>query len=329
MACGSGKCGNGGSCGGSCRTSGGKGAGCGSSGGACPATFVYDWLIDAGVRGAPAYDIVEVTFKGGRKRYLRNTGELDIQTGDFVIVEADRGIDFGTVSMTGELVRRRVNAMDPRLDGALSSVIRIASLDDIHRSEEVQDSDAETFAAGRKIIDGMRLSMKLVDVEWQFDQKKVTFFYTADHRVDFRELVRKLAGRFRTRVEMRQIGARDEASRVGGIGSCGRELCCSTWLRKFKPVTTTAAKIQNLPLNPVRLSGRCGRLKCCLNYELEQYMQELHAFPEIDSAVQTPRGLGYIRKIDIFKNMIWIQHSDSEWESLPLDVVQEYMAESR
>ncbi len=327
MACGSGKCRDGASCGGSCRTSGNGRVGCGSSSGACPATFVYDWLIDAGVRGAPAYDIVEVTFKGGRKRYLRNTGELDIQTGDLVIVEADRGIDFGTVSMTGELARLRVDSLDPSLDGALSSVIRIASLSDMERWDQVRDSDSETFAAGRKIIDSMRLSMKLVDVEWQFDQKKVTFFYTADHRVDFRELVRKLAGRFRTRVEMRQIGARDETSRVGGIGSCGRELCCSTWLRTFKPVSTTAAKTQNLPLNPARLSGRCGRLKCCLNYELEQYMQALDAFPDIDTSVQTPRGLGCIRKIDIFKSMIWVQYSDGEWESLPLGVVRDYLAD--
>jgi cell fate regulator YaaT (PSP1 superfamily) len=168
----------------------------------------------------------------------------------------------------------------------------------------------------------MNLPMKLVDVEWQFDHKKVTFYFTAEHRVDFRELVRDLARRFRTRVELRQIGARDEAARIGGIGSCGRELCCSTWLQEFKPVSTQAAKVQNLPLNPVRLSGQCGRLKCCLNYELEQYMSALSAFPEISTPITTEYGRGSIEKLDIFKNIVWILYSDNTWDSKPLSEVQ-------
>jgi cell fate regulator YaaT (PSP1 superfamily) len=331
MACGSGGCG--GRCSSRTDVKTGKRVGgcgspadrCGSPGGSCPSTHAYDWLIDVGVRGALAYDIVEVTFKAGRKRYLRNIAQLDLHTGDHVIVEADRGVDFGTVSMTGELVRLRVTAMDPGMDGAIKGVIRIASLDDTEEWEKIRYEDAQTFVSGREIIESLKLLMKLVDVEWQFDRKKVTFYYTADHRVDFRELVRKLASRFRTRVEMRQIGTRDEAARTGGIGSCGRELCCSTWLRTFKPVSTSAAKTQNLPLNPVRLSGQCGRLKCCLNYELEQYMQALAVFPAADLAVRTDLGLGYIRKIDIFKDIIWIQHAGGEWEDLPLETVNAFL----
>jgi len=159
----------------------------------------------------------------------------------------------------------------------------------------------------------MNLPMKLVDVEWQFDHKKVTFYFTAEHRVDFRALVRELAKRFRTRVELRQIGARDEAARIGGIGSCGRELCCSTWLQSFQPVSTQSAKIQNLPLNPVRLSGQCGRLKCCLNYELELYMGALKDYPRIDSYVTTKNGKGRVQKINIFKEVVWVQFEDGTW----------------
>jgi cell fate regulator YaaT (PSP1 superfamily) len=167
--------------------------------------------------------------------------------------------------------------------------------------------------------------MKLVDAEWQFDRKKVTFYFTADHRVDFRQLVRDLARRFRTRVDLRQIGARDEAARIGGIGSCGRELCCSTWLQEFKPVSTQAAKVQNLPLNPVRLSGQCGRLKCCLNYELEQYMTALSGFPTVDTPIETEVGKGTIQKLDIFKEMVWIQYQDGNWEDRPLSEVRDLL----
>jgi cell fate regulator YaaT (PSP1 superfamily) len=280
---------------------------------------VYDWLGNLGV-AAPSvsYPIVEVVFKGGRKTFYRNTRELDLETGDFIIVEADRGTDFGTVHMTGELVRIRVKTTSGTDESQLPNVIRHATLDDIERWEENRDRESETFHAGRQAIDRLGLPMKLVDVEWQFDHKKVTFFFTADHRVDFRALVRDLASTFRTRVELRQIGARDEAARIGGIGSCGRELCCSTWLQEFKPVSTQAARLQNLPLNPVRLSGQCGRLKCCLNYELEQYMSALKRFPKIDSKITTEQGTGTVQKLDIFKERVWIQFSDGTWDDMPL-----------
>jgi cell fate regulator YaaT (PSP1 superfamily) len=287
---------------------------------------VHDWLGNLGT-GTPAaqYDLVEVTFKGGRKGIFRNTRQLDIQTGDFVVVEADRGTDFGTVHMTGELVRLRVKAKGFDADKHFPNVIRRAGLGDIERWETNREEESEAFYIARQAIDKLDLPMKLVDAEWQFDRKKVTFYFTADHRVDFRQLVRDLARRFRTRVDLRQIGARDEAARIGGIGSCGRELCCSTWLQDFKPVSTQAAKVQNLPLNPVRLSGQCGRLKCCLNYELEQYMTALSGFPKVDTPIETEVGKGTIQKLDIFKSMVWIQYRDGNWEDRPLAEVREIL----
>lgn len=282
----------------------------------------YDWLYDQGLEMAPlVYDILEVVFKGGRKGFYRNPG-LEVQTGDFVIVEADRGNDFGTVHMVGEMVRLRIRSKGLNDDEDFSKILRIATLQDIDRWNSNKEKETETFLIGRRTIDRMNLPMKLVDTEWQFDHKKVTFYFTADHRVDFRELVRELARRFRTRVELRQIGARDEAARIGGIGSCGRELCCSTWLQEFKPVSTQAAKVQNLPLNPVRLSGQCGRLKCCLNYELEQYMKALKVFPKIEATVTTPAGKrGIVRKIDIFKKRVWLMYKDETWEDFSIDEV--------
>lgn len=319
MSCGS--CGSGGGCG-----TGDSGcSGCSTKAGttACPAMHVYDWLGDLGVGGpSVSYPLVEVMFKNGRKDFYRNVSELDLQTGDFVIVEADRGIDFGSIHMTGELVRLRVKSKELDDENDFPNVIRIANLDEINRWEANREKEAESFHIARQAIDRLKLPMKLVDVEWQFDHKKVTFFFTADNRVDFRALVRDLASTFRTRVELRQIGARDEAARIGGIGSCGRELCCSTWLQEFKPVSTQAARLQNLPLNPTRLSGQCGRLKCCLNYELEQYMSALREFPRVDTTIETSTGRGTIQKLDIFKRIVWIQYPDGVWEERSLDEVR-------
>lgn len=322
---------------GSCSSGGGCGAGCGGNGGcgsstgragtsACPAMHVFDWLTDLGVAGAPLlYDLVEVVFKAGRKGFYRNNRELDLHTGDYVIVEADRGVDMGTVNMSGEMVRLRVRSKGIDENGDFPNVVRIAGLADVERLEQNREREAESFHVGRQSIDRLNLPMKLVDVEWQFDLSKVTFFFTADHRVDFRQLVRDLASRFRTRVELRQIGARDEAGRIGGIGSCGRELCCSTWLQEFKPVSTQAAKIQNLPLNPVRLSGQCGRLKCCLNYELEQYMTALKHFPPVDARVETSEGTAIVQKLDIFRDIVWLQYPNGFLEEKPLDEVRDLL----
>ncbi len=320
---------------GSCSSGGGCGTG--DSGGcngcstregtaACPAMHVFDWLGDLGIGGpSVSYPVVEVQFKAGRKSFYRDTRGLDVQTGDFVVVEADRGTDFGTVHMTGELVRLRVKSRGLDEDAEFPIIIRPAGIKDIHQWEANREMEAEAFHIARQAIDRMELPMKLVDVEWQFDHRKITFFFTADHRVDFRALVRDLASKFRTRVELRQIGARDEAARVGGIGSCGRELCCSTWLQEFTPVSTQAARIQNLPLNPARLSGQCGRLKCCLNYELEQYMSALQEFPRVDTEIVTPDGKGTILKLDIFKRIVTVGFSGGRVEDLALEEVQRIM----
>ena len=326
---------------GSCGTGGGCGAGCGGNGGcgakkragtvACPSMHAYDWLSDFGIQSvAQTYEVVEVLFKGGRKEFFRIPPDCqDVLTGDYVIVEVDRGQDFGTIHMMGEMVRLRVKSKGFEDISVLPSVIRKAELKDIAQWESCRTDDAEAFVVGRKAINRLRLPMKLVDTEWQYDRNKIIFYFTADHRVDFRQLVRELARVFRTRIELRQIGARDEAARLGGIGSCGRELCCSTWLQEFKPVSTQAAKMQNLPLNPLRLSGQCGRLKCCLNYELEQYMAALKSFPAVDTPVETDRGKGSVQKLDIFKNMVWVQYEDNGWEDFTVDQVQGYIVQRK
>lgn len=272
-----------------------------------------------------AFENLEIAFKGGRTAFFRNALSLDLQTGDFVIVEADRGHDFGTVHMKGEMVRLRMKAEEVGANELLPNIIRKATLADIEQWEDLKEEEANSFHICRRAIDTLGLPMKLVDSEWQFDRKKVTFYFTADHRVDFRQLVRKLAGIFKTRVELRQIGARDEAARIGGIGSCGRELCCSTWLQEFQPVSTQAAKLQNLPLNPARLSGQCGRLKCCLNYELEQYMEVLQRFPDVDTPIETEAGMGSVQKLDIFKDRVWIQYEDGSWDDRSLQNVRQIL----
>lgn len=302
--------------------------GCGScSTGGCPSIQIHDWLGGAvSPRPPRQLDVVEVQFKNRRAGFYRNARFPHLQTGDFVIVEAERGMDFGTVTLTGELVRLRLRKYDTAPDGDFPRILRPAVPDEIEKWEKQREKEAETFSAGREIIGEQGLEMKLMDVEWQFDGARVTFYFTADKRVDFRELVRLLARRFRTRVELRQIGPRDAAARTGGIGSCGRELCCSTFLHEFQPVSTSAAKVQNLPLNPARLSGQCGRLKCCLNYELEQYMTMLSRFPKVDMPIQIPQGKGRIEKLDIFRDLVWVRLEEGGVEQLSLEASREALS---
>jgi cell fate regulator YaaT (PSP1 superfamily) len=278
-----------------------------------------------GVSPQADFPIFEVQFKGGRKDLYRNADTLAVQTGEQVVVEADRGVDLGTVHLSGEMVRLRMRSMNLSQDGDYPAIVRLADQADLDQWESNREKETETFLVGRRTIDRMGMPMKLVDVEWQHDGRRVTFYFTADHRVDFRELVRRLASRFRTRVELRQIGARDEAARIGGIGSCGRELCCSTWLQEFKPVSTQSAVTQNLPLNPARLSGQCGRLKCCLNYELEQYMSALRRFPRLDTRVTMPAGKATVRKVDIFKDTVWLMFDSGAWEEHGLEDVRDVL----
>ncbi len=286
-------------------------SGCRSNGtcgtGGCNKLNVYNWLSDMVLpNGQSQFPILEVRFKGSRKEFYNNKDNVDLKVGDVVALEASPGHDVGVVSMVGELVRfqlRRKNLGD-NPDG-LKALYRKAKPLEVEKWNEVKDKETITLHRTRGIIQSLKLSMKLSDVEFQGDGKKATFFYTADDRVDFRELIKRIAEEFHIRVEMRQIGMRQEAGRLGGIGVCGRELCCSTWLTDFKTVSTSAARYQNLALNPAKLAGQCTKLKCCLNYELDSYMDALRDFPSTNIVLETEKGRAFHRKTDIFKRLLW------------------------
>jgi cell fate regulator YaaT (PSP1 superfamily) len=311
MSCGTCTSGSGG-----CSTGGCSTGGCGSGAG-CGIRTTADWLAHL-TPPAQTFGLVEVAFKGTRSAFFRNTGGLHVVPGDVVVVECDRGIDAGHVRLTGEMARLRARAAGLSADDELPALIRCATPEEIERLAGQRDREHEAFSVFRERIEKLGLDMKAVDTEWQFDGRKVTFFFTASDRVDFRALVRELAAAFRTRVDLRQIGARDETARLGGIGACGRELCCATWLREFRPVTTGAARTQHLPLNPARLAGQCGRLKCCLNYELETYSAALKRFPRLGAAVQTDQGPGAVAKLDIFRDRVSVELDNGTWLDLPL-----------
>ncbi|MBC5993051.1 Signal peptidase-like protein [Pontibacter sp. SD6] len=270
------------------------------------------------------FDIVEIRFKGGRKDFYRNTNRLELITGDAVVVDVPNGHHIGFVSLKGELVRLQMMKKKVDNNEEIRSIYRIANEKDMEKFNEVRDLEGTTMYRSREIIQQLGLRMKLSDVEYQADKSKATFYYSADDRVDFRDLIRKLAEEFKVRIEMRQISLRHEAGRLGGIGSCGRELCCSTWLTDFKSVSTTAARYQNLSLNPSKLSGQCGRLKCCLNYELETYMDALKDIPTVNRPLQTQQGDAILQKTDIFKRMMWFGYKgDNNWYAVPVERVQE------
>jgi cell fate regulator YaaT (PSP1 superfamily) len=278
---------------------------CGTGG--CNKLNVSNWLTDMVLpMGQSPFPIVEVRFKGSRKEFYSNKENIDLKVGDVIAVEASPGHDVGVVSMVGELVRFQLRKKNIEEGSeAIRVLYRKAKQNEVEKWMEVKDKEAETLHRTRSIIQSLKLSMKLSDVEFQGDGKKATFYYTADDRVDFRELIKKLAEEFRIRVEMRQIGMRQEAGRLGGIGVCGRELCCSTWLTDFKTVSTSAARYQNLALNPAKLAGQCTKLKCCLNYELDSYMDALRDFPSTNIVLETEKGRAFHRKTDIFKRLLW------------------------
>ena len=285
---------------------------CGTDG--CNKLNVYNWLSDMVLpSGQSPFPIVEVRFKGSRKEFFYNKDNSEVRTGDVVAVEASPGHDVGIISMIGELVRfqlRKKNVSDN--PEGLKTLYRKAKESEVEKWNEVKNKETETLHRARKIIQSLKLSMKLSDIEYQGDGKKATFFYTADDRVDFRELIKRLADEFKIRVEMKQIGMRQEAGRLGGIGVCGRELCCSTWLTDFKTVTTSAARYQNLALNPAKLAGQCTKLKCCLNYELDSYLDALRDFPSTNVILETEKGRAFHRKSDIFKRLVWYAVSSDE-----------------
>jgi len=290
---------------------------------------VFDWLQDVEVPDSFAgFDMVEIRFKGGRKEFMRNAGRLPLVTGDAVVVEAaGSGWHLGHVSLKGELVRLQMRKKKiPTDSNEIRPILRVATDDDVARWEAVRDLETGTMFRARAVVGELRLRMKLSDVEYQADRTRALFYYSAEDRVDFRELIRRLADEFRVRVEMRQISLRQEAGRIGGLGICGRELCCSTWLTDFKTVSTTAARYQNLSLNPQKLAGQCGRLKCCLNYELDAYLDALKDIPQVQRPLQTEKGEAFLQKTDIFRRRMWFAFKgDNNWVMLDTARVKELL----
>ena len=277
-----------------------------------------------GIPQLDQFDIVEVKFKGGRKEYFRNVDFLSLNTGDPVVVDVPSGHHIGHVSLQGELVRLQMQKRKVRNDDNITRIYRVATQKDMEKWEEAKAKEVPTLYRCKQIVDEYRLNMKMSDVEFQADNSKATFYYSAEDRIDFRELIKSLAGEFKVRVEMRQISLRQEAGRLGGIGVCGRELCCSTWLVDFKNVTTSAARYQNLSLNPGKLSGQCGRLKCCLNYELDTYMDAIKDIPQVEKPLLTEQGPAKLQKTDIFRKLMWFNYNhDNDWISITCDRVRE------
>lgn len=314
----------------SCSTKEGKVSGCNNNGacgtGGCNKMNVFDWLSNMDLPAEDRFDIAEIRFKNGRKEYFRNQDQLNLTTGDAVVVEVPNGHHIGYISLQGELVRLQMQKKKVLNDHEIKKIYRVANQRDLDKLEEVKARELPTLYRTREIIRDLKLEMKLSDIEYQADNTKATFYYSADDRVDFRELIKFLASEFKIRVEMRQISLRQEAGRLGGIGVCGRELCCSTWLTDFKNVTTSAARYQNLSLNPSKLSGQCGRLKCCLNYELETYMEALQDIPKIEAPLLTEVGEAVLQKTDIFRRIMWFGYGqENTWFPLNIERVNEIL----
>ena len=301
---------------------------CGTGG--CNKMNVFDWLSDMEVPTADKFKVVEVRFKNGRKDFYRNSENIELYTGDPIIVEVQNGHHLGHVSLQGELVRLQMQKKGVANDDQIKKIYRKANTRDLEKLQEVQKREMPTLYRTREISKERKLAMKFSDVEFQADNTKATFYYSAEDRVDFRELIKVLATEFKVRVEMRQINLRQEAGRLGGVGVCGRELCCSTWLTDFKNVTTGAARYQNLSLNPTKLSGQCGRLKCCLNYELETYMEALQHIPKIEAPLLTLQGEARLQKTDIFRKIMWFGFSEENtWYPINVERVNQILELNR
>ncbi len=319
----------------SCGT--GKPNGCKSNGGCstggCNRLNVHDWLSNLPIDDVESScRVVEVSFnQGSRKDFYRNNTVNILSKGDIVALEGVNGFDVGTVSVTGEVVRLQLKKK--RLDESspdIKRILRLASDNDITKWKDSKAREQEVLTRSRAISRQLNLDLKMSEVEIQADSRKATFFYIADERVDFRELIRLYATEFKVKVEMKQIGARQEAGKVGGIGSCGRELCCSTWLTDFKSVNTNAARYQNLSINQTKLSGQCGRLKCCLNYELDTYFDALQYFPDDADVIEVAKGRAFLIKKDIFRNLMWYSMADSSKHyPLSIETVKKIKAQNK
>jgi len=317
----------------------GKPTGCKSNGfcstSGCNKLGVFDWLTGVPIpSGQQPFDGVEVRFKNTRKAFYRNNSGLQLMPGDLVTVDAAPGHDIGMVSLTGELVRAQMERR--KVSGEtydLRKVMRQSTQEDIDRWHVARKLEEETMLASRSMVREARLDMKVTDVEYQGDGTKATVYYTAEDRIDFRGIVRTMSDRFKVRVEMKQIGSRQEAGRIGGIGSCGRELCCSTWLTDFRSVTTSAARYQQLALNPQKLAGQCGKLKCCLNYELDMYIEAVKSYPSANAKLKTKKGIGAHIKTDIFAEKMWYGFkSPGEpfvMAGFPIEVVRDILAKNK
>ena len=302
----------------SCSTSDGSPRGCKSNGtcgtDSCNKLTIFDWLSNMQLpNGQEACNIVEVRFKNSRKAFYRKGKEISLSIGDLVATEAQSGHDIGQITLTGELVRFQMKKKNvSEKSEEVLKIYRKANQKDIDVWQAARDREEIIQKRAREMAIYLHLEMKISDVEFQGDGSKATFYYTAEKRVDFRQLIKDMAQAFNIRVDMRQIGLRQEAARLGGIGSCGRELCCSTWLTDFRSVSTSAARYQQLSLNPQKLAGQCGKLKCCLNYELDSYRNALKSFPKMETKLQTEKGVGVCQKIDIFKGHLWYAYK-GEW----------------
>ena len=323
------------SCG--CKTSGDSSHSCGtkSSNGCdsvdtCGNSYklsVFDWLSDVRSPSISNNEWVEVRFKNERKCFFKNVNNLPLHIGSIVTVESSPGHDVGVVSLTGELVNIQMKKKH-HPENEILKVYRLATQRDVEVWQGLREKEESIKIQARKISYALQLEMKISDVEYQGDGAKLTFYYTADNRVDFRILIKEFAGTFRSKIDMKQIGYRQEAAKLGGIGSCGRELCCSTWLTDFRSVNTNAARYQQLSINPQKLAGQCGKLKCCLNYELDSYLDTLSHFPSSNTTLDTENGKAFCIKIDVFKRKMWFAYADKAmaWYDLHIDDVKELMA---
>jgi cell fate regulator YaaT (PSP1 superfamily) len=299
----------------------------------CNKLTVFDWLSNMSNANAEStFDCVEVRFKNGRKEFYRNHEKLTLAIGDIIATEASPGHDVGIVTLTGELVKIQMKkkGVNPNAEDILK-VYRKATQKDIDIWSAARDKEEPMKVRARELAIALNLEMKISDIEFQGDGSKAIFYYTANERVDFRQLIKDFAKEFSIRIEMKQVGFRQEASRLGGIGSCGRELCCSTWLTDFRSVNTSAARYQQLSLNPQKLAGQCGKLKCCLNYELDTYLDALKEFPDFDTKLYTEKGEATCQKQDIFKRLMWFSYTDNaaNWHMMSIDKVKEIIAENK
>lgn len=294
----------------------------GCSSGGCSRVNVFDWFAGIPLSFNEQFNIVEISFKkGARKGFYRNVSGLDLEKGALVVVEAAQGYDIGEVCLQGELVKAQMKKRKvTERDDTIRNIMRLATEQDINLLLDARNQERYTLIRARAIARSLNLDMKIGDIEFQGDFKKVTIYYTADDRVDFRELVKVYAKEFKVKIEMRQIGARQEAARIGGVGTCGRELCCSTWLADFKSVTTQAVRYQNLAINTDKLSGQCGRLKCCLNYELDTYNDALKKFPKGGDKLDTEEGLAFLRKSDILKQQMVYEYENARGNFIRLGI---------